>query len=127
MPTFKVVSHYFIAVATVTCCLLLGRLIHQYVAFLPPALYGMLLFTLVLSIGNSTQLLPEHLFHQPMSVALRYLAIVFVPVTTGVMQYADLILASGLKLVFIGVITTLSVISLVGLLSKKLLKEDGNA
>lgn len=115
------ISEYFLVVSVVTSCLLLGRYIHQFVALLPPSLYGMLLFALVLSVGNTSGFLPEKLFHAPMAVILRFLSFVFVPVSVGVMQYGDLILKSGGKIILVGVVTTLSLITIVGGLSKILL------
>lgn len=110
----------------VALCLLSGRLIYQYVTLLPPSLYGMLLFALVLSFGNATGLMPEKVFHAPMAVILRYLSFVFIPVSVGVMQHGDLMLQSGGKILIVGLVTTFSLITLVGMLSRKLLGNKPN-
>ena len=118
-----IIFEALVMVTTVAISLSLGKLIHQYFAILPPSLYGMLIFALFLSVGNATQLMPEKLFHRPMSFVLRYLSFVFVPVSVGVMQYGDLLLQSGVKIILIGSVTTLCVISLVAWLAKRLLHE----
>lgn len=119
----KSVFSYLLVCVLVTTCLLLGRVIHQYVAILPPSLYGMLLFALTLSIGNRTQLMTEKLIHQPIAVMLKYLSFIFVPVSVGLMQYGDLLLQHGVKILLVGCVTTLCVITLVAWLSKRLLGE----
>lgn len=87
----------------------------------------MLLFALVLSFGNATGLMPEKVFHAPMAIILRFLSFVFVPVSVGVMQYGDLILRSGGKILLVGLVTTFSLMTLVGVLSRKFLGTRPNA
>ncbi|WP_158971016.1 CidA/LrgA family protein [Paraglaciecola sp. L3A3] len=117
----KGLTEYCVVAIVVALCLMAGRLIHQPLPLLPPSLYGMLLFAIVLTVGNNTGLLPEKVFHQPMAVILRFMSFVFIPVSVGVMQYGDLILSSGGKILLVGLSCTFFMIALVGFLSKKLL------
>ncbi|MDU0354312.1 CidA/LrgA family protein [Paraglaciecola aquimarina] len=115
---------YIVVAIVVASCLTAGRLVNQSFSLLPPSLYGMLIFAIVLSIGNKTGLLPEKLFHAPMAVIIRFMSFVFVPVSVGVMQYGDLLLSSGLEILAVGISVTFSLLAIVGLLSKKLLGDE---
>ncbi|MCF2948671.1 CidA/LrgA family protein [Paraglaciecola aquimarina] len=117
----KNILNYLLVAFLVTLCLTLGRVLHQYIPVLPPSLYGMLLFALLLSFGHATQLMPDKLFVKPMATIMRFISFVFVPVSVGLMQYGDLILESGGKILTVGLTTTFSVITLAAWLSQKFL------
>lgn len=124
--TLKNILNYLLVIFLVTLCLTLGRVVHQYTSVLPPSLYGMLLFSLLLSVGNTTDLMPDKLFVKPMATIMRFISFVFVPVSVGLMQYGDLILESGGKILTVGLITTFCVITLTGWLSRKFLVNNSH-
>lgn len=92
-----------IVVVSIFLCLFVGKLINAWVGGLPASLYGLLLFALFLN----TSLLEQDATAHFIAKVIYFMPLVFVPVCVGVMQYADLFRDVGVKLLLIGVGTTL--------------------
>lgn len=111
MDTLKSI---LLLIAGIMLSLMLGKWLAHIVGGLPGSLYGLLIFCGMLKLKwiNADKINPIA------TQGLQLMPVVFLPVCVGVMNYTDLIRSFGLTLLFIGVVTTLLTLSVVGLLAK---------
>ncbi|PIJ50570.1 murein hydrolase regulator LrgA [Erwinia sp. OLTSP20] len=100
------------ALLIIYLCLYAGRAIGWLLPLsLPASIIGMLLlFTLL-----ATQIIPLHWVKPGCHLLIRYMTLLFVPISVGVMNYSDLLLAQFGPIVVSCVISTLIVLISVGL------------
>lgn len=108
-----------ITVLTILLCLAVGKALAYLFGFLPASLYGMLLFTVVLSTG----ILDEINVAAVIAKMIFYMPIVFLPVCVGIIKHLELFALSGWKLVLIAMLTTLITMLITALAAQKLLPE----
>lgn len=80
----------------------------------------MLLFTLMLRLG----VISEPRIGPCANIYVKYMPLIYVPAVLGVMNYSELLLDVGWKILLVGVFTTLSGITLAGLLAQKIFQAE---
>lgn len=96
-------GRFLFTLIIIASCLMLGKGCALVFGFLPASLYGMLFFALILSSGKfNTEAIGSNV-----AKMLYFMPIVFLPVCIGVMQYGELILSAGWKILLVGVTTSL--------------------
>jgi len=98
--TFK---NFVLTIATIALSLACGKALNHAIGGLPASLYGLLLFAGILRIGIFN---PDHC-GAVVPKLIYYMPLVFIPVCVGMMEYLDLLTEIGLKVLVIGVSTTL--------------------
>jgi len=101
-------------------CLFLGKLLYKQIGGLPASIYGMLIFAALLRVG----LLSPERIGGCVNLYLKYMVISFIPAVLGVMEFGELWLVDGWKIVSIAVFTTLIGIASAGLLSQWVLSKS---
>ena len=84
--------------------LLLGNLISQYVSVgIPGSIWGLL----ILFIGLTTRIIRLEWIYLGSSLLIRYMAVLFVPVSVGIIKYYDLLVAQWKVLLIPNILSTL--------------------
>lgn len=99
----KTFINFAITITAIAFSLACGKVLNHSVGGLPASLYGLLFFAGILRTGifNSEDC------GEVVSKLIYYMPIVFLPVCVGVMEYLELFTEIGLKVLFIGITTTL--------------------
>lgn len=117
----RLFSHLKVIVS-VGLSLVLGKLIAQAVGGLPGSLYGMLIFAMILA----ANFVDSDEIGAVVETYISYMPIVFVPVCLGIIEFGDLFLAEGWRIVVLGVALVLTVMSLTALLSNYVLQRNAD-
>ncbi|MDK2632289.1 CidA/LrgA family protein [Pantoea stewartii subsp. indologenes] len=118
MHTVLAISwRYLRAFTLLYLCLYAGNGVARLLPItLPGSIIGMLiLFTLLAS-----QIVPVHWVKPGCHLIIRYMALLFVPISVGVMNYTDLLTAQFGPIVVSCLVSTFAVLSIVGLSAHKL-------
>ncbi len=108
--TLKIVWHYLRAFLLIYACLYAGIAI---AALLPVTIPGSIIGMLILFLLLSLQILPAQWVKPGCHLLIRYMALLFVPIGVGVMQYFDLLRAQFGPIVVSCVVSTLLVLVVV--------------
>lgn len=101
----------FYTLTAISLCLLAGYQIEFILGSLPPSLYGMVLFTLLLHFN----LINSKKVERTIAWGLKNMGICFVPAGVGMINHFDLIQQHGVMLVALTFITTFVLLTAVGL------------
>ncbi|NUU67435.1 CidA/LrgA family protein [Enterobacteriaceae bacterium BIT-l23] len=108
--TLKIIWHYLRAFLLIYACLYAGIAI---AALLPITIPGSIIGMLILFLLLSLQILPAQWVKPGCHLLIRYMALLFVPIGVGVMQYFDLLRAQFGPVVVSCVVSTLVVLVVV--------------
>ena len=92
-------------------CLAIGYLVHYIVGGLPPALYGLIVLTLSLK----HRLIRADFLEQTTQWIFRHMGVCFVPAGVGIIEHYELVARYGVTMVLITFVTTMILLTLVGL------------
>lgn len=112
-----VLWQYLRAFFIIYLCLFAGRGIET---LLPVAIPGSILGMLLLFALLASQLLPVHWVKPGCHLLIRYMALLFVPISVGVMNDMDILTAQFAPIVLSCIVSTLIVLVTVGLISQRL-------
>ncbi|MEJ5065697.1 MULTISPECIES: CidA/LrgA family protein [Erwinia] len=115
--TLLVLWQYLRAFIIIYLCLYAGRGLS---ALLPVVIPGSILGMLVLFSLLASQLLPIHWVKPGCHLLIRYMALLFVPISVGVMNDMDILTAQFGPIVISCVVSTLIVLVTIGLMSQRL-------
>ncbi|ABR74971.1 hypothetical protein CBG46_08030 [Actinobacillus succinogenes] len=87
------------------------RITHLIPLGIPGSIIGLLL----LFLGLTTQLIKVHWIFFGAGLLIRYMAVLFVPVSVGIMKYSDLLISQAKALVIPNVVSSLTTLVVVGL------------
>jgi holin-like protein len=104
-------SHIIYSILSVGICLLSGKAIASFLPILPASLYGMMIFTALLHY----RVLNAARIQSFIEYALANMAVCFVPAGVGIINHFELIKNHGFMLVTIIFLTTLLLLTFVGL------------
>ena len=97
----------------------MGYVVHFFVVLIPPSLYGML----ILAAGLHFNIFNAEKMETSITWIIRNMGVCFVPAGVGIMNYFDLIKASGVQVLIFTIATTIVLMVLVGWSYQKLFKE----
>lgn len=101
--------------------LYLGELISHFIPVgVPGSIWGLLL----LFTGLATKIIRMNWVFFGASLLIRYMAVLFVPVSVGVIKYSDLLLSQAKALLIPNIVSTCVTLVLVGLLSDYLFSQS---
>ena len=103
------------SILAIGICLLLGYSIKHIMGGLPPSLYGMIIFTVLLHNG----MLNEQKVKESIAWGIRHMGICFIPAGVGMINHYQLVKQHGLMLVVITFLTTFFLLTAVGLFFEK--------
>ena len=109
-------AHFYTA-TTIAMCLFLGKFIKALVGGLPASIYGMIIFAGLLRSG----LVSSARVSGCIDIYIKYMLIVYAPTVLGVMEFSELFLVAGWKIVLVAVPTTVIGIVLAGVVAQKVL------
>lgn len=109
--SLNVIWQYLRAFILIYACLYTGIFISS---LLPIAIPGSIIGMLILFVLLALQILPAHWVNPGCSLLIRYMALLFVPVGVGVMQYFDLLRAQFGPVVVSCAVSTLIAFLVVG-------------
>ncbi|MTD26464.1 CidA/LrgA family protein [Erwinia sorbitola] len=112
-----IVWQYLRAFVIIYLCLYAGRGVS---ALLPVSIPGSILGMLALFLLLSLRIMPVDWVKPGCSVLIRYMALLFVPISVGVMNDVDILTAQFGPIVISCVVSTLIVLVTIGLLSQHL-------
>lgn len=107
----------------ITACVIFGKLISHYIGGLPSSLYGLIFFTLLLHM----KVLSADRIKLSIEWIMKNMSICFVPAGVGIIDHFELIQRHGLAIIFIIFITTLLLITVVGVLFEIKIKKQKNS
>lgn len=113
------VWRYLRSLGIIYLCLYLGIVI---AGLLPVTIPGSILGMLVLFTLLATQLIPVHWVRPGGQLFIRYMALLFVPISVGIMNYTGLLSAQFGPIVLSCVVSTLMVMILVGVISQRMMQ-----
>lgn len=116
----RVIINVIYTISVIICCLLIGKVIENYITILPASLYGMLLFSLLLA----SKIVSANKVKNTANWVINNMGVCFVPAGIGVMQYTALIKSHGLLLVIIIVSTTFILLTMVGYFYQQYLNKN---
>ena len=108
------------SVSAIMICLYLGKAVHWFIGGLPSSLYGMMIFAALLRFG----VVYSSRISGCIDIYVKYMLIVYIPAVVGVMEFGELIVSAGWKILVIAVLTTLFGMLLIGLLSQRIFKDQ---
>lgn len=111
---------YLRAFLIIYLCLFAGNGI---AALLPVALPGSILGMLILFALLASQILPVSWVKPGCHLMIRYMALLFVPISVGIMSYTDILSAQFGPIVISCLVSTLIVLMTVGLSARQLQRE----
>ena len=109
--TLALLWHYLRSFLLIYACLYAGIFL---ASFLPIAIPGSIIGMLIMFILLALQILPANWVKPGCHLLIRYMALLFVPIGVGVMQYYDLLIAQFGPIVISCLISTLVIMVVVG-------------
>lgn len=111
------IKNILYTIVAISFCLILGKILNNTFGGLPASLYGMIIYCVLLQLGWFA---PKKV-HETTQWGIKHMGVCFVPAAVGVINHYELIKNHGYILVFIIFITTMLLISIIGLLAEKYL------
>lgn len=116
----KKALQYVISMGLILLCLLAGINIQQWMdTSIPGSIIGMLILFSLMASG----LVPSKWVQPSASLFIRYMVLLFVPISVGLMDHFDMLLANALPILASAVGGTFIVLIVLGLMLDRLLKE----
>jgi len=113
----KQMRNIIYTILAISICLGLGKLINYAIGGLPPSLYGMIIYCLLLQLS----LIKPSRVQQPNQWTIKHMGVCFVPAAVGVINHFELIKNHGIAIVGIIFLTTFLLLTFVGILAEKYL------
>ncbi|MBP2167525.1 holin-like protein [Erwinia toletana] len=117
LSVLSVCWRYFRAFAIIYLCLYAGNGLS---ALLPITIPGSILGMLILFALLASQIVPAKWVKPGCHLLIRYMALLFVPISVGVMSYTDILSAQFGPIVVSCVVSTLVVLVIVGVSSERM-------
>lgn len=111
------------SIVAIAACVTFGKLISYYIGGLPSSLYGLICFTLLLHM----KIVSAQRVKLSIEWIMKNMSVCFVPAGVGIIEHFELIQNHGLAIVFIIFISTLLLITLVGVLFEMKIKKQENS
>ena len=108
---------YLRAFSIIYLCLFAGRGLES---LLPVAIPGSILGMLILFALLASQLMPVRWVKPGCHVMIRYMALLFVPISVGIMNHMDILSAQFAPIVIASIVSTAIVLVTVGLIAERL-------
>ncbi|WP_439212393.1 CidA/LrgA family protein [Duffyella gerundensis] len=121
-PALTICWHYLRAFIIIYLCLFAGN---GLAALLPITIPGSILGMLVLFTLLTVQIIPVKWVKPGCHIIIRNMALLFVPISVGVMSYTDILTAQFGPIVVSCIVSTILVIVIVGMGSQRLHAEPG--
>lgn len=121
-PALTICWHYIRAFIIIYLCLFAGN---GLAALLPITIPGSILGMLVLFTLLTVQIIPVKWVKPGCHIIIRNMALLFVPISVGVMSYTDILTAQFGPIVVSCIVSTILVIVIVGVGSQRLHAEPG--
>ncbi|WP_187487447.1 CidA/LrgA family protein [Duffyella gerundensis] len=121
-PALTICWHYLRAFIIIYLCLFAGN---GLAALLPITIPGSILGMLVLFTLLTVQIIPVKWVKPGCHIIIRNMALLFVPISVGVMSYTDILTAQFGPIVVSCIVSTILVIVIVGVGSQRLHAELG--
>ncbi|CUU24656.1 murein hydrolase regulator LrgA [Duffyella gerundensis] len=121
-PALTICWHYLRAFIIIYLCLFAGN---GLAALLPITIPGSILGMLVLFTLLTVQIIPVKWVKPGCHIIIRNMALLFVPISVGVMSYTDILTAQFGPIVVSCIVSTILVIVIVGVGSQRLHAEPG--
>lgn len=121
-PALTICWHYIRAFIIIYLCLFAGN---GLAALLPITIPGSILGMLVLFALLTVQIIPVKWVKPGCHIIIRNMALLFVPISVGVMSYTDILTAQFGPIVVSCIVSTVLVIVIVGVGSQRLHAEPG--
>jgi len=121
-PALTICWHYLRAFIIIYLCLFAGN---GLAALLPITIPGSILGMLVLFTLLTVQIIPVKWVKPGCHIIIRNMALLFVPISVGVMSYTDILTAQFGPIVVSCIVSTILVIVIVGVGSQRLHAEQG--
>lgn len=121
-PALTICWHYLRAFIIIYLCLFAGN---GLAALLPITIPGSILGMLVLFTLLTVQIIPVKWVKPGCHIIIRNMALLFVPISVGVMSYTDILTAQFGPIVVSCIVSTMLVIVIVGVGSQRLHAEPG--
>ena len=115
--SLNIIWQYLRAFVLIYACLYGGIFI---AGLLPITIPGSIIGMLILFVLLALQILPANWVKPGCSVLIRYMALLFVPISVGVMNDMDILTAQFAPIVLSCIVSTLIVLVTVGLISQRL-------
>jgi holin-like protein len=110
-------------ICAIIICIALGELIYAVAGGLPPSLYGMITFTILLR----TKWINDKRIDASIRWIIANMGVCFVPAGVGIIQHYELIAKHGISIVLITFVTTFILLTAVGISYQKSIdKTDKN-
>lgn len=106
----KSLSNVIYAIGAIIVCIALGELIYALLGGLPPSLYGMISFTLLLKI----KWINDKRIESSIRWIIANMGVCFVPAGVGIIEHYELIAEHGISIVLITFFTTFLLLTAVG-------------
>lgn len=111
---FKILLNLIYSISIMVICLIIGYFLNSTLGRLPGSLYGMIIFSIILKL----RWVNPNRIEQTIRWIITHMGICFVPAGVGIMNHFELLKSQGITLVFIILITTLLLITFIGLSHK---------
>ncbi|MGB1262659.1 MAG: CidA/LrgA family protein [Cognaticolwellia sp.] len=115
LTTKKKAYNALYSLVAIFSCLGIGKLCAYFLPLLPGSLYGLIIFTLTLH----WRLFSADKINSTVVWCLKHMAVCFVPAGVGIINHFALVKQFGITLVAITFVTTLLLLTLVGLYYQK--------
>ena len=116
----KILNHIYAGLA-ILLSLLIGKAISHFLGGLPGSLYGMMIFAILLSTG----IFNANKIQATITLIFAHMGVLFVPAGVGTINYLEMLGNHWLTILLMIVISTLFIITIVGLLAQKFVVKKG--
>ena len=111
------------SVFTIMLCLYVGKAINAFFGGLPSSLYGMIVLNFLLHF----RLFNAERLKQTVAWIIKNMSVCFVPAGVGIIEHFDIVAQHGLSIIWVIFISTMALITVVGLLVEKFAKEHNDS
>lgn len=108
------------SIVAIAICVILGKVTAYYLGGLPSSLYGLICFTTLLHL----KVLSADKITLSIEWAIKNMSVCFVPAGVGIIEHFELIKNHGISIVVIIFISTFVLLTVVGLLFEKVIKNQ---
>lgn len=108
------------SIASISVCVLLGKLIAYFIGTLPSSLYGLICFTCLLHY----KIICADKMKSSIEWAIRNMTVCFIPAGVGIINHFELIKHHGISMMLVIIISTFILLTFVGYFFEKILSKN---
>ncbi len=113
---YVIIKNALYSIVAIMLCLYLGKTVHHAFGGLPGSLYGMI----VLNIFLYFKMINAERLKATIEWIIKHMSVCFVPAGVGIIDHFDLVAQHGLAIVVVIFISTMALVTAVGLMVEKL-------